>query len=78
MFSCEFYEIFKNIYYTEQLWTTASVLFFFINKQEWFNRRFACFSERKLVDLKDLKQVFKYLVVAFQKQSSGVLSKRNR
>ena len=24
VFSCEFYEIFKNIFFTEHLWTTAS------------------------------------------------------
>ena len=27
MFSSEFCEIFKNIFFTEHLWTTASILF---------------------------------------------------
>ena len=25
VFSCEFYEIFKNTFFTEHLWTTASI-----------------------------------------------------
>ena len=29
MFSCEYCEIFKNIYFKEYLWTTASDLYWF-------------------------------------------------
>ena len=27
MFYCEFYEVFKNTFFTEHLWTTASVVY---------------------------------------------------
>ena len=28
VFSCEFYEIFKNIFFTEHLWTTVSEIYY--------------------------------------------------
>ena len=34
VFSCEFFEIFKNTFLTEHLWTTAFIL---TNTQRWFN-----------------------------------------
>ena len=37
VFSCEFYEIYKNIFFTEHLWTTASGHFF----REYSNKNFS-------------------------------------
>ena len=73
VFSYEFCKIFKNIFLTKHLWTIASVLFFCRNKEEWDNKLFCCFSKRKLVDYKDLKQVFKSLLVIFAMESVEIL-----
>ena len=49
MFSCEFYEIFKNTFFTEHLWTTASVS---------FEPRFLMFSDRKSKRFLSLNSLF--------------------
>ena len=36
MFSCEFYEICKNMFYTEHLWATVSVVLYILGSTELY------------------------------------------
>ena len=71
MFFCEFCEIFKNNFFTEHLWATASVLSFFYftflieysTLPEFRNKRkeLACTDECRHLDIRKPIKVFKIL-----------------
>ena len=45
MFSCEFYKFSKNTFFTEQLWTTASVR---TEISQFYKREFSDYYKRKI------------------------------